>query len=150
MANHPPRAPGAPPACPPDTVAHGPFLIEPGGQLRTLRPPALRFAWRGCPCEAVMQGAALQIAVIAGRVPFTAEGAARRLPVLGALNQLPGALARGWRLRLLPDHRVQLEAESMLEQPSTAGLVAALVRFALALDPYLDRLAEAGLGTAST
>ncbi len=97
-----------------------------------------------------MEGAALQIAAMAGRVPFTAEAPERRAPAFQALTHLPGALPRGWRLRLLPDHRVRLEAAAVLEEPSTAGLVAALVRFALALDPYLDRLAEAGLGTAST
>ena len=49
-------------------------------------------------------------------------------------------------MKLLPDHRVQLQSEATLTTPPTAtSLIAAMVRFALALDPYLDRLEEAGV-----
>jgi hypothetical protein len=66
---------------------------------------------------------------------------------------LPADLPRGWLLRVLPDHRLRLEAERMLPVPVTAtALLGALVGFALDLDGYLDRLASAGIvtGTAKT
>ena len=53
------------------------------------------------------------------------------------------------RARLLPDHRIRFEADVDLVPPTNAtDLVAALVRFVLALDPYLDRLEAAGAGWA--
>jgi hypothetical protein len=49
---------------------------------------------------------------------------------------------------LLPDHRVRVEAVAPIACPATAtGLVAALVRFALVLDPYLATLETAGAGS---
>jgi hypothetical protein len=63
---------------------------------------------------------------------------------------MPAELPDGWRLCLLPDHRLRLEAAQNLPAPITAtGLVSALVGFALALDLYLDRLEAAGLGSGS-
>ena len=134
-----------------DTTRHGPFLIEPDGTLRPLRPPALRFAWRDRDCEAVAEGAALRAAALAGRVPFTVEAPAARARALAAVAALRAGLPHGWRLGLLPDQRVRLEAEVPLPgTPSTAGIVAGLVRFALDAGPYLDRLAAAGLGRVKT
>ena len=54
---------------------------------------------------------------------------------------LPGLLPPGWRLRLLPDHRIQVEQETAAV-PTATGVIAAMVRFALALDPCLDRLEQ--------
>ncbi len=86
--------------------------------------------------------AQLKWALIEDYEVFTA---ADRPGALAALASLPPAMPQGWRLRLLPDHRISLEAEEALDSPPTAvALVTRLVRFALALDPYLDRLEEAG------
>jgi hypothetical protein len=140
------------------TLTLGPFAVHPDGILRPRAPalrPALRFAWRGRPCEAAMHGPeeGLRITAIAARVPSTAEhGAEHRRGSLAALADLPPSLPAGWRLALTPDHRVRLEAPAPLEPgraPTAVALIAAMVRFCLALDPYLDRL-EAALGAPGT
>jgi hypothetical protein len=129
--------------------AHGPFLVEPDGALLPLRVPALRFAWRGRPCEARIADGKLSLSAGAGAVPYTAERPADRPGAFAAIAALPAHLPGGWRLRLLPDHRLLLEAEDALPMPTSAVvLVGALVRFALALDPYLDRLESAGVAAA--
>lgn len=150
----PPPSPGAPDD---GRLAHGPFLVEPDGALVPLRPPVLRFAWRGRPCEALLTGGTLQLSASAGVVPYTAERAADRPGAFAAIAALPDGLPGGWRLRLLPDHRLLLEMQDELPTPTTAvALIGAMVRFALALDPYLDRLESAGVaaggrpGTAKT
>ena len=130
----------------------GPFTVQPSGGLAPREaagpPPALRFAWRGRPCRAELAGGELRLAAVAARIPSTAEPGADRRGALAAVADLPPALPPGWRLRLLPDHRVALEAAAPLGgvPPTAVGLVAAMVRFALALDPYLDRLEAAGAG----
>jgi hypothetical protein len=130
-------------------IPHGPFLVEPDGALHPLRPPALRFAWRGRPCEARVEAGRLTLSAAAGAVPYTAEQPARRPAALAALAELPGELPPPWRLRVLPDHRLVLQSEQALATPTTAtALVAAMVGFALALDVYLDRLDSAGLAAA--
>lgn len=130
--------------------AHGPFLVEPDGALRPLRAPALRFAWRGRPCEARVAEGRVSLRAGAGAVPYTAERPADRAGAFAAIAALPAELPGGWRLRLLPDHRLLLEAEAALPAPTTAvALVGALVGFALALDPYLDRLESAGVAAAA-
>ncbi|WP_431272746.1 hypothetical protein [Dankookia sp. P2] len=56
-------------------------------------------------------------------------------------------LPPGWRVQLLPDHRIRLEAATDRAEPQTAtSVIAAMVRFALVLDPYLDRLDSASAG----
>lgn len=134
---------------------HGPFLVAPDGALRVEpeRAPTLRFAWRGRGCEARISGGTVRLSAGAGAVPYTAERAADRPAALAAIGELPGDLPPGWRLRVLPDHRLRLEAEQPLPAPTTAiALVGAMVGFALALDVYLDRLESAGVesGTAKT
>lgn len=128
----------------------GPFAVHPSGVLAPRdsgRRPALRFAWRGRACEAELAGDAVRIAAIAARIPSTAEPGADRRGALAALAPLAAGLPEGWRMRLLPDHRIRLEATSPIGSPPTAvGLITELVRFALALDPYLDRLEAAGAG----
>ncbi len=126
----------------------GPFAVERNGALRPRQPgppPALRFAWRGRRCEAALAPDGLQLAAIAGRIPSTAEAEADRAAAFAALATLPGSLPPGWRLRLLPDHRIRLEATEAAA-PTATGMIAAMVRFALALDPYLDRLDSASAG----
>lgn len=145
-------APPPSPVAAPDAgrFAHGPFLVEPDGALLPVRPPALRFAWRGRPCKARLADGKLCLSAGAGAVPYTAERAADRPGAFAAIAALPAHLPGGWRLRLLPDHRLLVEAEDALPTPTTAiTLVGALVRFALALDPYLDRLESAGVAAAA-
>ena len=136
----------------PITLTLGPFAVGEDGVLvpraPELHPPCLRFAWRGRRCEARLDGPEeLWLAAIAARIPSTAEpdGAARRGAAFAALGAIAPALPSGWRLALTPDHQVRLEARARLAAPVTAtGLLAAMVTFALALDPYLDRLDSAG------
>lgn len=143
-------APDRPPLPP---VPHGPFLVEPDGVLHihAPQPPTLRFAWRGRGCEARLSDGMLRLSAGAGAVPYTAERGTARPAALAMIGELPGNLPEGWRLRVLPDHRLRLEAEHRLAAPTTAtALVGAMVGFALALDPYLDRLESAGVSSGST
>lgn len=130
-------------------TALGPFLVAPDGALALRDPaarPALRFRWRARPVEALLAPDRLVLRALLGRVPSTASGAPRRMPVFTALQCLPSALPQSWRLLLLPDHRVLVEGEVSLPRPATAAaLLAGLAGFALALAPYLDLLEEAGV-----
>jgi hypothetical protein len=129
----------------PEAFPHGAFMVEPDGALRPQGCPALRFAWRGRPCEARIAEGQVALSALAGAVPYTGERPSDRPGVLAEIGRLPSALPPGWRLRLLPDHRIRLEAMSALPEPvQVAALIAAMVAFALALDPYLDRLEAAG------
>lgn len=132
---------------------HGSFLIDRYGVLQPREParaPALRFAWRGRRCQAAMSADGIRIETILGRIPSTAEGADRP-QAFATLAELPARLPAGWRLRLLPDHRIRLEAATETAGPATATkLLAAMVRFALALDPYLDRLDSVGATASGT
>jgi len=127
----------------------GPFAVDPDGILRPLQPgapPALHFAWRGRACDAELDGTSLRLASAAARIPSSAEPGADRSRAFAELAGLPALLPQGWTVKLLPDHRVQLQSEATLATPPTAtSLITAMVRFALALDPYLDRLKEAGV-----
>ena len=128
----------------------GPFAVARDGVLQpreATEPPALRFCWRGRRCEAALTVDGVQIAAIAGRIPSTAEPGADRSMALDAVAALPRSLPPGWRLRLLPDHRIRLEAALDAQPiPTATSVIAAMVRFALALDPYLDRLDAASAG----
>lgn len=126
---------------------HGPFLVAKDGSLTPQRQAAMRFEWRGRGCEAIVEDGCVSLTIQAGAVPFTAERAELRPGAFAALGALPPDLPEGWRLKLLPDHRVRLETAMPLGEEVTATiLVRAMVAFALALDPYLDRLETAGLG----
>lgn len=129
-----------------DNILLGAFAVRPDGSLSARvpgTPPALRFAWKGRPCSAILGENGLELSAEAGMVPSTADAPAAREAALGALNILPGELPGGWELRLSPDHRVRLGAKTTLDGPATAAtLVTAMVRFALALDPYLSRLGD--------
>jgi hypothetical protein len=122
----------------------GRFAVDRDGTLQPREPglrPAMRFAWRGRWCEAALSAEEVRLATVAGRIPSTAEPGADRPQAFKAMAALPGSLPPGWRAKLLPDHRIILESSAPLSEPPTATeLVAAMVRFALALDPYLDRL----------
>ena len=133
-------------------IKHGPFRIAPDGALALRdgdRPPEIRFDWKGRTCDARLDADRLRMGAVAGRVPSTAEPGASRAQTFAALAALPAALPGGWRLRLTADHRLRVEAEAPAEL-SASGLVSAMVRFALALDPYLDTVEAAGAGRLKT
>lgn len=132
----------------------GPFAVAPDGALRPREPrspPALSFCWRGRRCEAAVAPDGVYLAAFAGRIPSTAESSADRAMAFETVTTLPGSLPPGWRLSLLPDHRIRLEAAAdTTAAPTATSVVAAMVRFALALDPYLDRLEAASAGPSGT
>lgn len=147
----PPPGPDGPLNASPDAhFAHGPFLVRPDGEILPQGSPELCFAWRGRTCEARIADGRLSLSAAAGAVPYTAERPADRPAVFALIGTLPRELPIGWRLRLLPDHRLRLETDQMLPAPITAiALVGAMVRFALALDDYLDRLELVGVAAGS-
>jgi len=134
------------PAMPP--LPLGPFAVHLDGTLDTREPearPAMRFAWRGRDCRAGFTPQGLRLSTIAARVPSTAQRAEDRPRAFETVAGMREELPKGWRLQLLADHSIRIETEAPFADPPTAiSLVASMVRFALELDPYLDRLACGG------
>lgn len=132
----------------PDPIPLGPFDVEHDGILTLREPPSkaqLRFSWRGRSCEAWLSSEGVSFGMIAGRVPSTAGPGSQRASTFALLRDMPAGLPPGWRVGLTPDHRIRVEAQDEVAMPaSTVRLIAVLVRFALALDPVLDRLEAAG------
>lgn len=131
----------------------GSFSVAPDGSL--LPPPgdaaAVRFAWRGRICRAKIAPGRLDLTIQAGRVPSTAEPGADRARVFATVKSLPRRMPKGLRLTLAPDHSIRIESREAVDHPPNAvSLVAAMVRFALELDPYLDALEAGGSGKAKT
>ena len=128
----------------------GPFAVTRDGALQpraALPAPALRFSWRGRRCEAALATDGVHLAAIAGRIPSTADPGADRATAFATVATLPRSLPPGWRVQLLPDHRIRLEAATDgATAPTATSMIAAMVRFALMLDPYLDRLESASAG----
>jgi len=127
-------------------ITLGPFAVGQDGTLSPRKPglrPALRFAWRGRSCEAEWHDERLHLRAIAGRIPSTVKQGLARSRAFAAAAALPPELPKGWRLRLTPDHRLSLEMDAP-PQATAVALLGAMVGFAMALDPYLDRLEEAG------
>ena len=133
-----------------EPITLGPFAVDRDGILHprdSNARPALQFAWRGRTCAAELTGSALHLVSCAARMPSSAEPGVDRNRAFAAVAALPRRLPRGWRARLLPDHRLRLEAQAELGSPPTAtNMIAAMVRFAMALDPYLDELESEGVG----
>lgn len=133
-----------------EALSRGPFLVEPNGALVPRRVPTLHFSWHGRPCEARITAGRIHLAAAVGAVPYTAERAADRPAVLAVIKALAADLPVGWQLRVLPNHRLQIETQAGLLAPFTAvRLVTAMVGFVLALDPYLQRLELAGTAAGS-
>lgn len=138
--------------------ALGPFTVDAAGRLAPLGPeasPGFLFRWRDRLVRArIMQPDAaagqLMLQVPLGRVPSSARASAAR-PDSFALVRLLGQHApQGWRVRLLPDHRVRLETEASLMLPITAvALLVEVTRFLLELAPYLDMFDERGMAVPS-
>jgi len=134
----------------------GPFKVDQNGRLHPNEVgsnPTFGFTWRNRPVHAVLKGDSLALQAMLGRVPSTGGTGGEQQPRVGDRERL-FLLLRGlqkllpplWRLRLLADHRVRVEAEEPLEWPTTAtGLMTSVTLFVLALAPYLDLLDETGL-----
>lgn len=138
----------------PDFVL-GPFTVAGNGRLSLCgadRPPGFSVRWRGCAVHAEVLVGRLVLQAVPGRVPSTAAGdAARREALFAALRRLPASLPDTWTVALLADHRVQVTGEEVLHMPTSAvELVTLMTGFLLVLAPYLDLLAELGVGAAST
>ena len=137
----------------------GPFVVDTAGRLGPGEPgrfPSFHLVWRGCPVHARLDGGdaaggTLLLRAIIARVPSTAGGDAarnqeRRTEALGALRGLGRAAEPKLPLRLLPDHRVAVEATRPVALPvSAVDLLTQIACFLLDLAPYLDVLAEAGV-----
>lgn len=124
----------------------GPFAVAPDGTLSPRAPglrPAIRFAWRGRACEALMQDGALRLRVLAGRIPSTAERGADRHFTARAVAEFPPRMPEGWLMRLTADHRIAVETAGP-PRNTAVTLLGDMVRFAMALDPYLDQLEGVG------
>lgn len=135
-----------------ETIPLGRFAVTSDGALAPREPhPAacLNFAWRGRACRAELGAEGVRLAVDAARIPSTADPGADRRRAFAALADLPGSLPAGWQARLLPDHRIRVETRAPIGAPANAiALVSAMVRFALDLDPWLDRLEADGMAPA--
>ena len=136
----------------------GPFTVDGDGRLSPSTPdrfPSFRVAWRGHVVRARLAaastvGGTLALQAELGRVPSTgrpdAPGTRPREAAFAVIRALPAALPPGWRLALLPDHRIVADAQVPLGMPTSAeDLLSEITLFVLRLDPYLDLLAE-GLG----
>jgi hypothetical protein len=136
----------------------GPFTVDATGRLAPLEagaPPVFLYRWHGrlmrsrlAQRNAPAEGLALLTEVGLGRVPSTAGTCddAARPRSFALVRWLSRAVPSGWHLRLAPDHRIWLEAETPIGLPITAAaLLTQITCFALELGPYLDLLDEAGV-----
>jgi hypothetical protein len=134
----------------------GPFTVDCEGRLSPCEAekiPAFLFRWRDRIARARLAQTSptdgrLALQSTLGRVPSTAGvlDETLRPRSLTALHWLPRSVPAGWRVLLLPDHRVWLETETRIALPITAAaLIMEITLFLLALGPYLDLLGEEGL-----
>lgn len=134
----------------------GPFSVDAEGRLAPRDPealPAFLFRWRSRVIRARLRSGLpehgrLLLRSVLGRVPSTGDtiDPTPRTQSFVALHWLPGNLPPHWRMALLPDHRILLEAGVDVALPITASsLVAELTGFLLTLSPYLDVLEELGI-----
>lgn len=136
----------------------GPFTVDATGRLAPLEPgipPVFLYRWHGRLMRSRLaqratpaEGLALLTEVGLGRVASTAgtHDNAVRPRSFALVRWLFHAVPPGWHLRLAPDHRIWLEAETPIGLPITAAaLLTEVTCFALELGPYLDLLDEAGV-----
>lgn len=119
------------------------------------------FQWRGRPMRLSVQGfepgrepepqvCRVLLSARVGRMPTTALAAERRPEAFALARALVTMLPEGWRMELLADHSLQLQAEHHVKLPAPIGtLLVPATRFALALAPYLDLLDEHAMGMAA-
>lgn len=133
----------------PEPLPLGPFLVAPEGRLSmraAQAEPGFSFLWRGRRCAVRLLGGRVGFALPAARLPSTAAGPARREAGRFLLRSLARALPPGWRLTLMPDHRVQLETEQAMDWPATVtALIAPVVGLVIQAAPVLDLIDEVGL-----
>jgi len=130
----------------------GPFSVDPSGRIAPRSGaglPRFSFQWRARKLSAELIGkdpdSSLMISAWLGRVPSSADAGAvgRREGSFDALRLLLDSLPSDWRMRLLPDHQVCLDAAIPLTLPTSAvELLTEITRFLLALAPYLDLVDE--------
>jgi hypothetical protein len=78
-----------------------------------------------------------------GRLPSTSVGGGRRDAAIALLRALARNLPAGWRLGLLPDHRIQIDTEHRMDLPTTIGaLLTPVVGLLLSAAPLLDLMDE--------
>lgn len=133
----------------------GPFAVDARGRLSPRGPAALPgflFRWRGRVIRAKFVqdesgDGRLALTAMLGRVPSTAGTGDPQIRPTGfhLLRLLPRVLPGRWRMVLLPDHRVRLEAEADVLPITATELLVELTQFLLELASYLDVLDEAGI-----
>ncbi len=142
---------------PPEFVL-GPFKVDRAGMLSPATHetfPRLAWRWRDRLWHARLsqvegdddETGRLALSSRIGRVPSSATSMlGQREGALALLHAIPPRLPPCWRLRLLADHVVQIEAGLSLRLPvSAVGLVSELSAFLLAASPFLDVLDEGGM-----
>lgn len=148
-----------------ETSYLGPFEIDAAGLLRPATPgcvPRFTVIWRNRPVQIALKGddgdaGALEFVARLGRVPSTAglSAAGDRQAALQTITAMSRLLPKGAQMLLAADHSVALTASVSLALPAgVVSLIAAVTRFLLSLQPYLDVLDEGavcfGTGTVNT
>lgn len=126
----------------------GPFLVAPDGtlDLRCAGSSNFSFIWRKRRFFVRVSSPQLTMTTALGRIPSTAVSQAQRVAALRVLAPLRLCLPGGSALRLLPDHRIQLELQQPMEWPnSISQLLAPVVAVLLRAAPVLDFADESGL-----
>jgi hypothetical protein len=133
----------------------GPFSIDADGRLSPTRQdvlPGFSVRWRGRTIHARLarndtsEEGRLYIQSSLGRIPSTASDPATRVACFAMIRGLMPELPETWRVRLLPDHQPQLEAEAAVALPITVtNLVTELASFLLEVSPFLDLMDQAGV-----
>jgi hypothetical protein len=130
-------------------VQLGPFLVQENGQLALRQPgsePGFTFMWRGRRFAVRIRQTGMSLSVPVGRLPSTSAGAGRREAATELLRALARHLPSGWGMRLLPDHRIQIDSDQVMDLPATiGGLLTPVVGLLLRVAPVLDLVDECGL-----
>lgn len=137
-----------------DPILIGPFAVSRDGSLGPREDDFVcAFSWisgaHRIRCR--IEGGRIIMRAVLCRVPSTAEstppdeGIRLREAVFAAVATARARLPKGWRLGLLPDHGIAIEASADLPKGTTGtGLIAENVAFAMRLAPYLEFFSETG------
>ena len=129
----------------------GPFVVFDNGLLKPRSPDGgpirFHFTWRRRGYTVHLTGNEMTCTAGAGRVPSSLAGQDRRNAALAVLRSLPPALPEHCRLRLLPDHRVEIVTMCQAPWPATVTeLLTPLVDVLRHTAPVLDLFDEEGVG----